>query len=516
MEAAMPRVSLLLVLAILCCAAGRPLPAAEDATRAGEPFSGARGWINIAEPLTRERLTGQIVLIDFWTYCCINCMHIIPDLQRLESTFAGQPFTVVGVHCGKFDQEKDIENIRSAVRRYRIAHPVAVDSDFAVWRRFGATAWPTQVLLDATGRVAGRWSGEGHREEIEAAVARLLQEGRSHGTLAAGPLTVAPEPAGAEAALRPLDFPGKVLADPAHSRLFIADSGHHRVLVADLDGHVSRIIGDGVAGLVDGPAASARFNDPQGLALDAAGTLFVADRLNHALRSIDLGDGRVRTLAGDGEQGEDRQYSGPAAQARLISPWDLAWVGDSLFIAMAGSHQIWRLGLRDGHVQVHAGTGAESCSDGANLRATFAQPSGLAVSKHCLYVADSEASSVRAVDVAAGGQTRTVAGSGDLFGFGLVDGVGRDARFQHCLGICWADIDGATRLIVADTYNNCLRELDAQTGSVRRLPGPPDGVLEPGGVSATGTRIYVADTGHHRVLVRSDDRWTEVAVTLPR
>ncbi|MBA3685057.1 MAG: redoxin domain-containing protein [Planctomycetes bacterium] len=509
-----------LLVVFVCCGLTWNAPAAEEG-RAGEPFSGVRGWINTAEPLTRERLTGQVVLIDFWTYCCINCMHIIPDLHRLEATFTDQPFTVVGVHCGKFDQEKDVENIRSAVNRYRIVHPVAVDSDFAVWRRFGATAWPTLVLLDAHGKVAGRWSGEGHHAAIEAAVARLLETGRIEGVLAAAPLVLQSEPAPAQAALRPLDFPGKVIADAAGKRLFIADSGHHRVLVADLDGTVARVLGSGLPGLEDGPAATARFNDPQGLALDAAGTtLFVADRLNHALRAVDLGDGRVRTLAGDGEQGENRAYAGPSAAAQLISPWDLCRIGDGLFIAMAGSHQIWRLGLDDGQLRVHAGNGREIRRDGPNRGAAFAQPSGLASSGDTLYVADSEISSIRAVDVASDGVTRTVAGSGDLFGFGLIDGVGGDVRFQHCLGITVSDGAQGPRLIVADTYNNCLREVDPNSGAVRQIAGPPakdgaPGLFEPAGVTTAGDRLYVTDTGNHRLMQCSDGRWSELTIILP-
>src|SRR5580658_8279546 len=183
----MTRRILTALLALLALVA--PLAAEEAAApRAGEPFSGAKGWLNTSEPLTSERLKGQVVLVDFWTYCCINCMHVIPDLKFLEEHYKDQPFVVVGVHSGKFDQEKDIDNIRSAVLRYGVTHPVAVDSDFAIWRRFQVHSWPTLALIDAHGRLVAKASGEGHREGLVKVIDKLLSDGKADGSLAAQPL----------------------------------------------------------------------------------------------------------------------------------------------------------------------------------------------------------------------------------------------------------------------------------------------------------------------------------------
>ncbi len=480
------------------------------APRSGEPFSGARGWLNTAAPLDRDSLKGQVVLVDFWTYCCINCMHVIPDLKFIEEHYKDQPVVVVGVHCGKFDQEKDSDNIRAAVLRYGITHPVAVDSDFAIWRRFQVRSWPTLAVLDSHGRLIAKAAGEGHRDGLIKVIDKLLADGKADGSLAALPLRFTPE-RDQTAAAAPLAFPGKVLADAPGHRLFIADSGHHRILVADPAGAVRLVVGSGQPGLADGPAAAARFDEPQGMALSEDGaTLYVCDCLNHALRAVALADGSVHTLCGNGEQGSDRAYHGPGAKAQLNSPWDVCRSGGALFIAMAGCHQIWRYELATGEVAVHAGTGKEAATDGGLGASAFAQPSGVIADSSRLYIADSEASSVRAVDIGADGQVVTLAGSADLFGFGATDGVGREARFQHPLGIALVGSGNDAYLVVADTYNHALRKIDPRSGAVTTLAGSGRtdagsaahiGFYEPGGVSAANDHLFVADTNHHRIVV---------------
>ncbi|HEX3132863.1 MAG TPA: thioredoxin-like domain-containing protein, partial [Planctomycetota bacterium] len=406
----MPKFLRPLLFATLCLLSVRPLsageaaadPAAEAADannplRSGEVFAGAKGWINTAEPLNLTKLKGQVVLVDFWTYCCINCMHVIPDLKFLEEKYKDQPFVVVGVHCGKFDQEKDIENIRAAVKRYAIKHPVAVDSDFAIWQRFGARSWPTLVLIDSEGKPVGSIAGEGHREILDKAIAKVLEDGRTKGTLAAKPLVFAPEKPDAGG---PLSFPGKVLADAEGKRVFISDTGHHRILECTIDGVVTRIIGSGHPALEDSAIDKTSFNEPQGMTLPADGaTLYVCDRLNHALRAVDLKANTVRTLSGNGEQGRDRHYSGLAKPAQLNSPWDVQRVGDQLFIAMAGHHQIWRYDPASEAIAVYAGAGSERCDDGTLLEANFSQPSGLASDGQKLFVADSEDSTIRTMTI---------------------------------------------------------------------------------------------------------------------
>ncbi|HVF41416.1 MAG TPA: thioredoxin-like domain-containing protein, partial [Pyrinomonadaceae bacterium] len=254
-------------------------------------LEGGRGWLNTEKPLSIAGLRGKVVLLDFWTYGCVNCMHVIPDLKRLEEKYPAE-LVVIGVHSAKFENEKETENIRRIVLRYGLEHPVVNDADFRIWNSYAVRAWPTQVLIDPAGYVVGQVSGEGHYEAIDGAVGQLVAEARKRGTLDARPLKFALERA--KTGDLPLAFPGKVLADERGDRLFIADSNHNRVVVTRLDGTFLYTIGSGARGRRDGPFQDASFDGPQGLALDGE-TLYVADTRNHLLRRADLKGRTVET-----------------------------------------------------------------------------------------------------------------------------------------------------------------------------------------------------------------------------
>ncbi len=473
----------------------------EGRVRAPE-LTGARGWLNTDKPLSLAALKGKVVLLDFWTYGCINCMHIIPDLKKLEAKYSNQ-LVVIGVHSAKFENEKETENIRRIILRYEIEHPVANDADFDIWRRYGVRAWPTQVLIDPAGYVVGTASGEGNYDVLDAAIAQTVADFRKRGELNEQPLGLALERA--KTGDLPLAFPGKVLADEKSDRLFIADSNHNRLVVTKLDGTLVEIIGTGERGSADGDFSRASFYRPQGMALDND-SLYVADTENHLIRCVDLKARKVYTVAGTGRQMQEYGLSGPARTIPLNSPWDLQLVGRTLYIAMAGPHQIWKLDLDKQEVSTFAGSGREARMDGELAKAGFAQPSGLAVEGKTLFVADSEANIVREIDFASPEpQVQTLAG-GDLFEFGDEDGRGDDVRLQHPLGL--AALDG--KILIADTYNHKIKQLDPQDGKVVTLfgtgkPGQADGAqpsfYEPGGLSVAGGKLYVADTNNHAVRV---------------
>ncbi|MCE5230283.1 redoxin domain-containing protein, partial [bacterium] len=292
-------------------------------------------WFNTDRPLAFDSdLKGRIVVMDFWTYCCINCMHMLPELAKVEEHYRGRPVVIIGVHSNKFANEGDAANVRAAILRYKIRHPVIVDEGHRIWDEYTVRAWPTLMFVDAEGRVVGRLEGENSADTIIRVIDGLLAEGEASGALAAGPPRLRPEQMVPSSS--GLAFPGKVLADPAGNRLFIADSGHNRIIQASLEGKISAIYGSGEPGLADGPAASARFNNPQGMALDgAAGLLFVADTDNHALRQINLATGDVTTIAGTGMIGNDRRGGGIGTAQPLNSPWALALDKNTLYIAMA-------------------------------------------------------------------------------------------------------------------------------------------------------------------------------------
>ena len=474
---------------------------AQDRARVRAPeIQGGRGWLNTDKPLSIAALKGKVILLDFWTYGCINCMHIIPDLKKLEAKYANE-LVVIGIHSAKFQNEKETENIRRIILRYEIEHPVYNDSEYAVWQSYGVRAWPTQVLIDPAGYVVGTASGEGNYEIIDQAVGKLVDEFRKRGELNEEPLKLVLERA--KVGDLPLAFPGKILADAATDRLFIADSNHNRIVVTKLDGTLVDTIGTGEAGATDGAFDKATFHRPQGLAL-SGDSLYVADTENHLIRRVDLKSRSVETIAGTGTQTHDYFQSGPARMIALSSPWDLQLVGQTLYIAMAGPHQIWKLDLATDSVSTFAGSGREARLDGSLLEAGFAQPSGMAVVGQTLYVADSESNIIRAIDLNIG-EVKTLVG-GDLFEFGDVDGIGDDVRLQHPLGL----LAYGDKILIADTYNHKIRELDPKHDRVTSLfgtgkPGQADGAspsfYEPGGLAQANGKLYIADTNNHAIRV---------------
>ena len=433
---------------------------------------------------------------------------MLPQLRKLERKWAAE-LVVIGIHSPKFFGEQDTEAVHRAVERLAVGHPVVNDRDFRVWQEYAVRAWPTLMFVDPRGKVIGRHEGEFPLEGMDQAIGAMVAEFERDGSLDRRPLSFTTRQETSPD--RPLYFPGKLLADPEGGRLFVADTGHHRVLEADLEsGQVRRTFGTGQPGLADGPAGEAAFYGPQGLALDGS-TLFVADTENHAVRRIDLASGAVATVAGTGQQALRFQQGGPARQVSLSSPWDLAAHEGRLYVAMAGFHQIWLIDLAREVAIPWAGGGGENIVDGPLPEAQLAQPSGLALDARAglLYVADSEVSAVRAIDLAPGGRVRTLVGQG-LFEFGDVDGAGEVVRLQHPLGLA---LDPATGLLyVADSYNHKVKRLDPRTASVTSWigsgqPGFRDGpagqaqLSEPGGLSLAGGRLYVADTNNHAARV---------------
>ena len=452
---------------------------AKNLVRAPE-FPAGLTWLNSDKPLSIKGLRGKVVLLDFWTYGCINCIHIIPDLKKLEAKYPNE-LVVIGVHSAKFATEGEAGNLRQAVMRYGLEHPVVSDKDMRIWNEYAVRAWPTQVLIDPDGRIVGQVAGEGNYATLDENIAKTIKAFGNK--VDKTPLKVALERS--KVAPTPLYFPGKIAAK--NGRVVVADSSHNRLVVSDKNGKVEATIGSGEAGLKDGNFASAQFFNPQGIAIDGD-VLYVADTNNHAIRRVDLGTKTVTTIAGSGQQAQYRATGGTGTKADLSSPWDVLKMGDTLYIAMAGPHQIWRMNLDTKKVDVFAGSGAEARRDGSRLQAAFAQPSGLASDGKSLFVADSEISAIRAINFASG-QVTTLAG-GDLFDFGDQDGRGDAVRLQHPLGLDFHD--GA--LYLTDTYNSKIKRLNPQTGDVATVFGGAGQLDEPGGLAFDGDTLYVADT----------------------
>ncbi|MEV7083422.1 NHL domain-containing thioredoxin family protein [Streptomyces sp. NPDC093516] len=463
-------------------------------------LTGTGGWLNTGgRQYSLADLRGRIVVLDFWTFCCINCLHVLDELRELEEKHR-DTVVVIGVHSPKFAHEAEHAAVADAVERYGVEHPVLDDPELATWKQYAVRAWPTLVVIDPEGYVVAQHAGEGHVHAIERLVAELEEEHAAKGTLRRGDGPyVAPEP---EPTV--LRFPGKAVPLPGGTFL-VSDTTRHQLVELAADGEsVLRRIGAGTRGFADGAAGAAAFNEPQGLAVLDDGSVVVADTVNHALRRLDLASGEVTTLAGTGRQWwQGSPTSGPAREVDLSSPWDVAWWRGRVWIAMAGVHQLWAYDPQDGTVAVAAGTTNEGLVDGPGDQAWFAQPSGLAATKERLWLADAETSALRWVDP--DGSVHTAVGTG-LFDFGHRDGPAAQALLQHPLGVT-ALPDGS--VAVSDTYNHALRRYDPATGEVTTLATD---LREPSDAVLAGDDIVVVESARHR-LTRL--RLPEEAVKVP-
>lgn len=479
-------------------------PASRARARVRAPELTGRGWLNTGgKSYSVADFRGRVCVLDFWTFCCVNCLHVLDELRPLEQEFAGA-LTIIGVHSPKFEHEADPDALAAAVERYAVHHPVLDDPELVTWRAYTARAWPTLVVIDPEGYVVASMSGEGHGPGLAALVRELIDEHTEKGTLQPGDDPYVPPPP-PDTALR---FPGKVLALPDGS-FVVSDTANHQVvhLEADLETERARWGGPGV------------LNEPHGLLLatpEVAAAyevdLLVADSVNHQLKGIRFSDGQVRTLAGTGEQLRERKGGGRALAQRLSTPWDLAWFDGGVLIAMAGTHQLWvwwpfgnsETGPAEGGmVESMAGTTNEGLVDGPSLQAWFAQPSGLAASAdgERVWIADSETSALRSIrrgDLR-GYVVETHVGTG-LFDFGHRDGDAAQALLQHPLGVTELP-DGS--VAISDTYNGAIRRYDPATGQVTTLA---QGLAEPSDAAVehdpdTGeTRLVVVESAAHRLV----------------
>ncbi len=512
-----------------------------------------RGWLNTGgRDVSLADLRGRVVVLDFWTFCCVNCLHVLDELRELEEA-RRDDLVIIGVHSPKFEHEADPVALAAAVERYEVRHPVLDDPELVTWSAYTARAWPTLVVIDPEGYVVAQMAGEGHASALAALVDELVEEHRAKGTLrsvAAGAGDVYVPPAPTSGTLR---FPAKAIALPG-GNLLVADAGHHSLAELGPDGEtLVRRIGSGERGLVDGGPDVARFSEPNGLCLVPTELrtyldydVLVADTVNHALRGVRLADGQVATVAGNGQQymvgavdnvlaaadggapvgGTLAEVDGPfgsrltvlvgadvpeqprpaglpasiestggAVLQKLSSPWDVAWVEQmgAFLVAMAGNHSLWAFDGEQGSIDLVGGTMNEGLLDGPLVDAWFAQPSGLAVGPdRRVWVADSETSALRVVTPVAGtaqGEVSTAVGQG-LFDFGHRDGAADQALLQHPLGVAPLP-DGS--VVVADTYNGAIRRYVPPAPSVvsgrASAPGPAGSDTSVGQVTTLATGL---------------------------
>jgi thiol-disulfide isomerase/thioredoxin/sugar lactone lactonase YvrE len=442
------------------------------------------GWLNTDKPYTLKDFRGKIVLLDFWTFGCINCQHIIPDLKRLEKEYEKE-LVVVGVHSAKFESEKTNNNIRKAILKFGIEHPVVNDADFKVWESYGVKAWPTITLISPDGKVVGQRSGEGVYPVAKKSIDNLIKQYGDK--INRQPIAFKLEKTGEASSV--VKFPSKMVSDES-GNIWFSDSGNNRIVKINRSGKILEIIGKGEQGFINGDFTAATFYEPHGLAIKG-NNLYIADSKNNAIRKADLSTKKVETVAGDGEMGYYFLNDKWDTDVKPNSPWDLLIDGESMYIANAGNHQVLKMDLASNKVTRFAGSGREALTNGSLREAAFNQPSGLTKIGNTLYVADPEASAVRAIDLKKS-IVNTPVGRG-LFDFGDKDGDVDNALLQHCVGVTAHE----GKIYISDTYNGKVKLLDLKN---ERLSTVIAGLNEPNDVLFIDNEMWITDTNNHQLV----------------
>ncbi len=464
-------------------------------------------WLNASRKIKTEDLKNRIILLDFWTYACVNCLHIIPEIKKLEAEF-GDRLTVIGVHSGKFNNEKETVSIKSAILKYDISHLVVNDSDFKIWNSFAVSSWPTIILLDPKGNIVKKYQGEVSDLDIRDSIANLIKKYKYQLSKDKLPIILEKN----KAVNYILKFPAKIkfARDFSYKNInktnaiIISNTGKNNIIVASLNGETLLEIGSGIIGFEDGNINNATFNFPQGL-LFKDNTLYVADTGNHALRKVDFKTGEVTTLSGNGKRGDIITTQNKAIDTSLASPWDLEFFPDqnTIIIANAGTHQLLKYDTSKQTVRPFAGNGSEDLIDGIYPNNSLAQPSGLSAADGKLYFVDSESSSLRVVGE--NDEIKTLVGQG-LFNFGNKNGIYTEALMQHPIGLTADD----TAVYIVDTHNHIIRKYNLKTGDLSTYSGSIRGdgfgikgqisYNEPEAIISVMDKFYIADTNNNRIV----------------
>ncbi len=465
-------------------------------------------WLNVSRPLEKSDLKDRIILLDFWTYACVNCIQALPEIKKLENEF-GSKLVVIGVHSRKFDNERDISSIRKAILKHDITHAVVNDPDLKIWNSFEVKAWPTFILINSRGNVVKTYVGEDEFSRIRHDVKKLVS--RHKYQINRDPLPIALEKHNLIGNV--LSFPSKLeySSDFTYKSqhlpvIFIANSGQNNILASSISGEIIVKIGSGKEGFENGSFDVASFRSPHGL-LYSDNKLYVADTGNHALRVIDFKTNRVSTLIGSGQIGStvENNEALEASNLELASPTDLEFFPDknNIAIANSGTHQILSYNLKKQTIEILAGNGSEGIDDGKYPDNSLAQTADMSAYGKKLYFIDSETSSLRMLDES--GNIKTLIGKG-LFEFGHDNGDKTKALMQHPLGLMADD----TGIYIADSFNHTIRKYDFSSGQIRDLIGAKNRgekigsstqFDEPEGIIAVLDRFYIADSGNNRVVM---------------
>lgn len=447
-------------------------------------------WFNVTRPLTLRDLRGKVVLLVFWTDGCALSLGSLPKLKLLQSRY-GNRLAIIGVHAPRYPVEHDLEQLQQTLREYAIDFPVITDHDYSISRAYGSNTWPGYALINPVGRFIGIRKGAAPLDYLSDLINLTLDRYDKKGIVDDKPLPIAKlaTPNDKE----PLLFPQALLAH--QDRLYIADTGHHRILITDLNGKILDQIGSGVFGWQDGNYHSATMTYPVSIAKgEDKHTLYVAERYTNVVRRIDLKRRTISRVAGTNEIVATATDAGSAIKSRLNFPQGLYFLNGKLYIAMAGSRQIWQYDPKTGMLSHTAGNGQIGTRDGSFAESSFVQPHGLTSDGKLLFVIDSEGNSLRVLDF---NKRRVIKlTGGDYTHFGDHTGPAPLTLFSRPTASLYLN----KKLLVADTYNHSIKVIDLKRGKssplllVDEKGHAFDKAIQ--SMAIAGEKLFLLDTGN--------------------
>lgn len=459
-------------------------------------------WLNTQMPLSLRNFEGHFLLLNFWTSSSSLSLGQLKELKRLDEIHDN--LSIIIVHSGKYESEGQTATLRNFIIENDVPFTVINDSAFVMFSEYGIEAWPTNILIDPTGKIMLRSEGMSVEGDISALIE--LYDGPSK----TGGSYLFSETQRFNQGV--ICYPTFIASDEQFS-LFISETRSHRILQTDRGGYSEHIIGSGFPGFEDGNQRSARFYLPRGVAFDRRDSvLYIADTGNDAIRKFNLETRQVTTVLGNGERASTPPEMIVDRSHRLNQPTDLVVVDGALYITMTGWNQIWMMDIESGMATPVAGDGQFGFTEGRALQSNLAEPFGITADESgIVYFTERQSSGIRSLNK---GRLLTIMGQG-TFEYGDEDGRSKKALMRGPSGITYHN----ERLYVSDQYNQKIKVVDPNKGISETFLGSGQmgfrsGVPQriefnhPTGLAVFNNELFIADT--YNQVVRRYNFETEI------
>lgn len=453
-------------------------------------------WFNTTRPLKTSDLKNRVILLNFWSYDCVDCESTLLKIKRFEQQY-GNNLTVIGVHSGNASGKNESSEIIKSILKNNITYPVVNDINLKIGNDFEIKNLPSLVLINTRGAIEKIYSTAEEIADIDDDVEDLVAESRYKISHEALPIFLE----GNAVAANVLTFPSKLEYTKSFSyksrqvpAIFIANSGKNNIVIINLLGEIVLKIGAESGGFKDGSFDEAAFNYPKGL-LYNEGKLYIADTGNNALREINFETEKVTTLIGSGKRGGSIEKTTNAEDLDLADPSDIEFSSDhkDIIIANSGAHQLLAYNIRGKKVSILAGNGSDGNLDGEYPGNSLSQISDIAVYGENIYLVDSKFSSLRVLKES--GNLETLVNGKETGILSRPTGLMVDDTGAYITDIASQSVKRYD--FSSDKINNFIgaRERGNNIGSASSTQ-----FNEPSGIISILNQFYIADSNNNRII----------------